>query len=54
MRVFTPLFDFPSMALKVKNFSRFLIIKIYFTILGNFYLPGCKYRANLGCPIFLF
>ena len=35
-----------------KIFSLFLFIKIYFTILSNFYFPGRSYRENLGCPVF--
>ena len=49
----TPFFDFLLRALKVKIFP-FSIYRNLFTILNNFYLPGRKYRANLGCPVFLF
>ena len=44
------LFFFLLKSFDVKKF--FLFIGIYFTELSNFYLPGRKYRANLGCPVF--
>ena len=43
-------FYFLLRAYNVKNFFFFSYIQIYITVLSNFYLPGRKYRANLGCP----